>query len=180
MCGIAGILREEGRGVDDPDGNAIRMARAMWHRGPDDESTWLSSDRRIVLAYRRLSILDTSSRCHQPSLSVDGKHVIVYNGEIYNFLELRSDLEREGGRFVTGTDTEVILAAYKRYGVDCLRRFNGMFAFAIWDAEDRSLFLARDRFGVKPLLYYWSWRIIPVRVGNEGDQGFRRIATAFS
>jgi len=82
--------------------------------------------------------------------------VIVYNGEIYNFLELRADLQREGDRFVTGTDTEVILAAYRRYGVDCLHRFNGMFAFAIWDEDDRSLFLARDRFGVKPLLYHWQ------------------------
>ena len=89
-------------------------------------------------------------------LSADGRRVIVYNGEIYNFLELRADLQREGDRFVTGTDTEVILAAYRRYGVDCLHRFNGMFAFAIWDEEDRSLFLARDRFGVKPLLYHWQ------------------------
>ena len=132
------------------------MAEAMRLRGPDDQGVWLSNDRRVVLSHRRLSILDTSSRGHQPMLSADGRRVIVYNGEIYNFLELRADLQREGDRFVTGTDTEVILAAYRRYGVDCLHRFNGMFAFAIWDEDDRSLFLARDRFGVKPLLYHWQ------------------------
>ena len=156
MCGIAGFWRTEGRIGDDPVANAVRMAETMRHRGPDDQGVWMSDDRRVVLSHRRLSILDTSSRGHQPMLSADGRQVIVYNGEIYNFLELRTDLEREGDRFVTGTDTEVILAAYRRYGVDCLSRFNGMFAFAIWDEEDRSLFLARDRFGVKPLLYYWQ------------------------
>ena len=125
-------------------------------RGPDDQGVWISEDRRLALSHRRLSILDVSSRGHQPMISPDGRQVIVYNGEIYNFRELRTGLEQEGDRFVTGTDTEVILAAYKRYGVECLPRFNGMFAFAIWDEEDRSLFLARDRFGVKPLLYHWQ------------------------
>ena len=156
MCGIAGFWRTEGKVGDDPAANAVRMAEAMRLRGPDDQGVWLSNDRRMVLSHRRLSILDTSSRGHQPMLSADGRQVIVYNGEIYNFLELRADHQREGDRFVTGTDTEVILAAYRRYGVDCLHRFNGMFAFAIWDEDDRSLFLARDRFGVKPLLYHWQ------------------------
>jgi asparagine synthase (glutamine-hydrolysing) len=156
MCGIAGFWSVEGRVCDDPEGNATRMAHAMQRRGPDDNGIWLSGDRRVVLAHRRLSILDVSSRGHQPMLSPDGRSVIVYNGEIYNFRDIRSDLEREGDRFVTGTDTEVILAAYRRHGVDCLRSFNGMFAFAIWDEEDQSLFLARDRFGVKPLLYLWQ------------------------
>ncbi len=156
MCGIAGFWRTEGRIEEDPAANAVRMADAMRFRGPDDQGIWLSNDRRVVLSHRRLSILDTSSRGHQPMLSADGSQVIVYNGEIYNFLELRTDLEREGDRFFTGTDTEVVLAAYRRYGVDCLHRFNGMFAFAIWDEDDKSLFLARDRFGVKPLLYLWQ------------------------
>jgi len=139
----------------DPAASAERMAEAMRLRGPDDKGVWLSDDRRLALSHRRLSILDVSSRGHQPMLSPDGRSVIVYNGEIYNFREIRSHLEKEGDRFVTGTDTEVILAAYRRYGIDCLSRFNGMFAFAIWDSNTRSLFLARDRFGVKPLLYYW-------------------------
>jgi len=156
LCGISGFWRTEGKVGDDPAANAVRMAEAMRLRGPDDQGVWLSDDHRVVLSHRRLSILDTSSRGHQPMLSADGRRVIVYNGEIYNFLELRADLQREGDRFVTGTDTEVILAAYRRYGVDCLHRFNGMFAFAIWDEDDRSLFLARDRFGVKPLLYHWQ------------------------
>jgi len=155
MCGIAGFWNTQGPILRDPAASAERMAEAMRLRGPDDQGVWMSDDRRVVLSHRRLSILDTSSRGHQPMLSADGRQVIVHNGEIYNFLELRTELEREGDRFVTGTDTEVLLAAYRRYGVDCLSRFNGMFAFAIWDVEDRSLFLARDRFGVKPLLYYW-------------------------
>jgi asparagine synthase (glutamine-hydrolysing) len=132
------------------------MAETMSLRGPDGQCVWHSDDRRIALSHRRLSILDTSSRGHQPLCSTDGRQVIVYNLEIYNFLELRTDLEREGDQFVTGTYTEVILAAYWRYGVDCLHRFNGMFAFAVWDEKDRSLFLGRDRFGIKPLLYHWQ------------------------
>ena len=156
MCGIAGFWSTQGPILRDPAASAVRMAEAIRLRGPDDNGVWLSDDRRVVLSHRRLSILDTSARGHQPMCSTDSRQVIVYNGEIYNFLELRTDLERKGDRFVTGTDTEVVLAAYRRYGVDCLARFNGMFAFAIWDGEDRSLFLARDRFGVKPLLYHWQ------------------------
>jgi len=156
MCGIAGFWSTQGPILRDPAASAVRMAEAIRLRGPDDNGVWLSDDRRVVLSHRRLSILDTSSRGHQPMCSTDSRQVIVYNGEVYNFLELRTDLEREGDRFVTGTDTEVVLAAYRRYGVDCLRRFNGMFAFAIWDEKDRSLFLGRDRFGVKPLLYHWQ------------------------
>ena len=136
--------------------NAIRMAETMRQRGPDDQGVWMSDDRRVVLSHRRLSILDTSSRGHQPMLSADGRQVIVYNGEIYNFLELRTDLEREGDRFVTGTDTEVLLAAYGDTGSIASPASMGCSAFAIWDGEDRSLFLARDRLGVKPLLYYWQ------------------------
>ena len=155
MCGIAGFRNTQGPLLRDPTASAERMAEAMRLRGPDDQGVWISEDRRLALSHRRLSILDVSSRGHQPMLSPDGKAAIVYNGEIYNFRDIRSDLEKQGDRFVTGTDTEVLLAAYRRYGIGCLSRFNGMFAFAIWDADSRSLFLARDRFGVKPLLYYW-------------------------
>jgi asparagine synthase (glutamine-hydrolysing) len=122
------------------------MAEAMRLRGPDDKGVWLSDDRRLALSHRRLSILDVSSRGHQPMLSPDGRSVIVYNGEIYNFREIRSDLRRK--ETVSSRNGHgVILAAYRRYGSDCLSRFNGMFAFAIWDADRQSLFLARDRFG---------------------------------
>lgn len=156
MCGIAGFWNSQGPILRDPAASAERMADAMRFRGPDDQGVWILEDRRLALSHRRLSILDVSSRGHQPMLSPDGRSVIVYNGEIYNFRDIRSDLVREGDRFVTGTDMEVILAAYRRYGTGCLSRFNGMFAFAIWDGEDRSLFLTRDRFGVKPLLYHWQ------------------------
>jgi len=172
MCGIAGFWRMEGRIAEDPRADAIRMADAMRLRGPDDQGVWMSDDRRVVLSHRRLSILDTSSLGRQPMFSADRRQVIVFNGEIYNFLELRADLEREGNRFVSGTDTEVILAAYRRYGVDCLRRFNGMFAFAIWDEEDRSLFLARDRFGVKPLLYHCQGGLFLFASEMKGIMGF--------
>jgi len=155
MCGIAGFWNSQGPILGDPVASAERMAEAMRLRGPDDQGVWISEDRRVALSHRRLSILDLSSRGHQPMLSPDRRLVIVYNGEIYNFRDIRSNLEKQGDHFVTGTDTEVILAAYRRYGIDCLSRFNGMFAFAIWDADSRSLILARDRFGVKPLLYYW-------------------------
>jgi asparagine synthase (glutamine-hydrolysing) len=155
MCGIAGFWKLQGPILRDPAARAERMAEAMRLRGPDDRGVWISEDRRLALSHRRLSILDVSSRGRQPMLSPDGRSVIVYNGEIYNFRDIRSDLEKEGDRFITGTDTEVLLAAYRRYGIDCLSRFNGMFAFAVWDAVSRSLFLARDRFGVKPMLYYW-------------------------
>lgn len=109
---------------------------------------------RVALGFRRLSIIDLSARAHQPMCTADGRYWIVSNCEIYNYLELRRDLESEGVRFVSQSDTEVILAAYRRWGETCLHRFNGMWAFAIYDAEDGNFFLARDRFGVKPL-YYW-------------------------
>ena len=156
MCGIAGFWKTQGEVIDQPEARAVRMAESMHRRGPDDQGLWVSADRRVVFSHTRLSILDTSSLGHQPMVSRDGRQVIVYNGEIYNFLQLRSELEREGARFFSGSDTEVVLAAYQRYGTDCLCRFNGMFSLAIWDDEKRTLFVARDRFGVKPLLYYWQ------------------------
>lgn len=121
------------------------------HRGPDDCGSW--HDQRVMLGMRRLSIIDLAGG-HQPIFSEDDSSCIVYNGEIYNFLDLRPELEARGHTFRTNTDTEVILHGYEEWGVDCLKRLNGMFALGIWDKQHQTLFLARDRIGEKPLYYY--------------------------
>lgn len=154
MCGIYGIV-ERSRAVD------MRMVEArrdlMRHRGPDDGGLWLAPQGDVGLAHRRLSIIDLSPAGHQPMSSADKRYTIVFNGEIYNFAELRIELEKAGFVFKGQSDTEVVLAAYQAWGERCLQRFNGMFALAIYDAGDasspRSLFLARDRVGKKPLYY---------------------------
>jgi asparagine synthase (glutamine-hydrolysing) len=151
MCGIAGKLSfEQGRNVE-PE-LIQRMCEAIAHRGPDDGAVWC--DGPIGLGHRRLSIIDLSEAGRQPMCNEDGSLWIVFNGEIYNFLELRHELEQQGYRFRSRTDTEVLLHLYHRDGVDCLHRLRGMFAFAIWDARRRELFLARDRVGKKPLCYH--------------------------
>ncbi len=180
MCGIYGIWHRDGQPVDL---TALRTATSrLRHRGPDDEGYLLANpalgactpyagaetDRRLGLppldhaggkqdslafGFRRLAILDLSPTGHQPMASADGRFWIVFNGEIYNYIELRAELQRLGHCFRSGSDTEVILAAYAQWGEACLNRLNGMWAFAIWDREQRTLFLARDRFGVKPLYY---------------------------
>jgi asparagine synthase (glutamine-hydrolysing) len=147
MCGIAGIL---GR----PDGEAMqRMLDAMARRGPDDCGVY--QDARVILGHRRLSIIDVTSAGHQPMSSAGGKLWIVYNGEIYNHAILREEMTRGGRRFASRSDTEVILALYEERGVEFVTRLEGMFAFAIWDLRgpDPLLVLARDHFGIKPLLY---------------------------
>ncbi|MDO9369806.1 MAG: asparagine synthase (glutamine-hydrolyzing) [Sphingopyxis sp.] len=150
MCGIAGIVSQRPSG----DLSALkRMADSLAHRGPDGEGFWQSADRRVALAHRRLAILDTSDAGTQPLLSDDGRWALVFNGEIYNFLELRSELESKGHRFHTQTDSEVLLNGWQRWGWDLLPKMNGMWAFAICDTDSGALFLARDRFGVKPLVY---------------------------
>jgi len=151
MCGIAGILRSDGRPVDET--VLVAMTRTLAHRGPDGEGFHVENG--IGLGHRRLAILDTGTGGAQPMASGDGRRWVTYNGEVFNFLELRRELEALGYRFRTRSDTEVVLAAYERWGTDCLTRFNGMWAFALWDADRRTLFLARDRFGVKPLFYFW-------------------------
>lgn len=147
MCGIAGIFHAETPKPVDPV-RVERMCDALAHRGPDGAGVW--TDHGVGLGHRRLSIIDLAGS-PQPMPSADGRAVIVFNGEIYNFRELRRELEQAGFTFRTSGDTEVILAAYQRWGVDCLKRLDGMFAFAIFDLDKRQLFLARDRFGVKPL-----------------------------
>ncbi len=152
MCGIAGIV-----GID-PERLIPAMLQSIEHRGRDDEGVWTSNvineaGQRACLGHRRLSIIDTSSAGHQPMLSGDGRFVISLNGEIYNYRELREQLKSEGHNFRTQSDTEVLLAAWAHWGADCLSRLNGMFAFALWDDKERTLTLARDRVGIKPLYY---------------------------
>jgi asparagine synthase (glutamine-hydrolysing) len=149
MCGIAGILNLDG----EPASPVIlrRMADTLAHRGPDGEGVF--TDGNAGLGHRRLAIIDLSPAGHQPMLSRDGRYALTYNGEIYNFQELRAELEALGHGFRSRTDTEVLLNAYVQWGKSALDRFNGMFAFAIWDREARELFLARDRYGIKPLYY---------------------------
>jgi asparagine synthase (glutamine-hydrolysing) len=149
MCGICGIWYSDGRQVAERDISA--MAAALAHRGPDGQGTY--RDRDLALGHRRLAILDLTPAGEQPMSYGGGRYWITFNGEIYNFLELRAELEARGYGFRSDSDTEVILAAYAAWGPECLSRFNGMWAFGIWDHERRELFLARDRFGIKPLFY---------------------------
>ncbi len=150
MCGIAGFL-----GTVISPRAAVRAAAALAHRGPEDQGVWESAfgDYRLTLVHRRLRILDLSDAGHQPMLWDQGRLAVVFNGEIYNFQELRRLLQQEGFRFRSGSDTEVILAAWDRWGIESIPRLHGMFAFALWDAARGELILARDRLGKKPLFY---------------------------
>jgi asparagine synthase (glutamine-hydrolysing) len=154
VCGIAGIIDLRGKPVEL--GEIERLTDQIAHRGPDGSGRWLGAEGSVALGHRRLAIIDPGAGGYQPMLSNDGRHVIVFNGEIYNFLELRSELEALGAVFRTQSDTEVILAAWQVWHEGMLLRFNGMWALAIFDTETRDLFLARDRFGIKPLLYAMS------------------------
>jgi asparagine synthase (glutamine-hydrolysing) len=150
MCGIAGIVYPDPeRPVDEE--RLRRMAAAIRHRGPDDEGFWTGPG--VGLAHRRLSIIDLSAAGRQPMCNEDGSVWLVFNGEIYNFPELRRELEQAGHHFRSQTDSEVIVHLYEEHGVDCVERLEGMFAFAVWDAARRRLLLARDRVGKKPLKY---------------------------
>lgn len=148
MCGIVGFVNSDGRGVDRDVLEAMNCA--IIHRGPDDDGFYVHEN--VGLAMRRLSIIDLASG-KQPIHNADKTKWIVFNGEIYNYQELRADLEKRGHRFYTKSDTEAVIHLYDEYGADCLQPLRGMFAFAIWDESDKSLFLARDRVGKKPLLY---------------------------
>ena len=178
MCGIVGIVADSRHSVADVRASAQRMSEAVAHRGPDG---WgmitlhgdhiehrsmtcpegraaarireASQEQTVVLAHRRLAIIDLSANGHQPMGTADGRYWITYNGEIYNYRALRRELESNGAAFRSTSDTEVLLALYAREGPDCLQKLRGMFAFAVWDDEQGELFLARDRFGIKPLYY---------------------------
>lgn len=150
MCAIAGFFNFSGVRLTDPESLLVRMATMMAHRGPDDAGVWLDGSRRVGLSHRRLSILDLSAQGHQPMHGQAGC-TITYNGEIYNFGALRSELNLTDLR--SQTDTEVLLRAYEIHGEECIKRLNGMFAFAIWDSNRERLVLARDRAGIKPLYY---------------------------
>lgn len=151
MCGIAGIFRFSSREVDVAE--IKLLTDAIRHRGPDGEGCWLNSSKSLGLGHRRLSILDLTDQGSQPMNYADGQLTVVFNGEIFNFLELREELISHGYSFVSDTDTEVLLASYHRWGKDCLKRFNGFWAFALWDERSKELWLARDRFGIKPLYF---------------------------
>lgn len=150
MCGIAGIMRFTRQPISPC--QIKLMTDSLIHRGPDGEGQWI--DDYIGFGHRRLAIIDLSPAGHQPMQTKDGRYTITYNGEIYNFKELRTELESRGHRFYSNTDTEVVLNAYVEWQEKCLSKFNGMFAFAIWDKQYKRLFLARDRYGIKPLYYY--------------------------
>ncbi|HEV2149061.1 MAG TPA: asparagine synthase (glutamine-hydrolyzing) [Longimicrobiaceae bacterium] len=155
MCGIAGVMVfDEGRFAVD-DAYLTAMRDTMVHRGPDGGGNWISPDRRVGLAHRRLSIIDLSAAADQPMSNEDGSVWLVFNGEIYNHAEVRCELMRRGGHTwrTDHSDTEVILHAYEEWGIECLHRFRGMFALALWDSRTRDLWLVRDRIGVKPLYY---------------------------
>ena len=156
MCGIAGLLIKNNYSQEEIRSRISEMMKCLSHRGPDAEGCYF--DRNLALGHKRLSIIDTSPASNQPFFSNDDRYVLVYNGEIYNFKELRFELMRapQGEHpyiFKTESDTEVILAAYIRWGTNCLRYLNGMFAFALYDKQEQSLFIARDRMGEKPLYY---------------------------
>ena len=149
MCGIAGILDFRGETVDP---EAVRaITRPLAHRGPDGEGVFV--DGEVGLGHRRLAILDLTEAGHQPMPCADGRYWITFNGEIFNFVELRQTLEALGHTFHSASDTEVIGIAYHEWGTDCVMHFNGMWAFALWDSHRRELFASRDHFGIKPFFY---------------------------
>jgi asparagine synthase (glutamine-hydrolysing) len=150
MCGIAGFTQFNHQFGDEQ--TLEKMGNAILHRGPDAGGVYLND--KIGFCHRRLSIIDLSESGNQPMVSHDGRYIIVFNGEIYNFLTLREELKKHNYPFKSHTDTEVLLALYERIGKDVLKKINGMFAFAIWDTAKQSLFIARDRIGKKPLYFY--------------------------
>jgi asparagine synthase (glutamine-hydrolysing) len=155
MCGIVGALSFENSNFRISEPYLVRMRDVMSHRGPDGAGIYLSDDRRLGLGHRRLAIIDLSQRASQPMTNEDGTLWVVFNGEIYNHAEIRAELEKQGGHFwkTDHSDTEVILHAFEQWGIECVHKFRGMFAIALWDGKRRQLWLVRDRIGIKPLYY---------------------------
>jgi asparagine synthase (glutamine-hydrolysing) len=149
MCGITGIVNLDGKPVSRE--LVQRMTDSLSHRGPDGDGIWTEAE--VGFGHRRLAIIDLSSAGHQPMISIDHRYILSYNGEIYNFKELRKELEAAGYWFRSEADSEVVLNALAHWGTDAILKFNGMFAFALWDRKEKSLLLARDRYGIKPLYY---------------------------
>src|SRR3979411_741785 len=160
MCGIAGFIGKKTGEVDDI---VSSMLIALDHRGPDDHGyrTWNVEPNAVTLGNTRLSILDLSPAGHQPMTEESGRYWIVFNGEIYNFKELRKLLDPDGTLFRSGTDTEAILYAYRRWGVEAFNTFRGMYAFALFDTVERIVHLGRDPLGLKPLYYSATGRALP-------------------
>jgi len=156
MCGICGIYQLNPKSKKEVNAKTVieRMNQALAHRGPDGEGSFV--DQKTALGHRRLAILDLSRLGHQPMFSADGRYIIVFNGEVYNYLEIREELIAAGYKFKSDSDTEVILASYDFWGRECVSKFNGMWAFAIYDQRNKSLFCSRDRLGIKPFYYFLS------------------------
>ena len=149
MCGITGIINLNGKPVTL---NELKnMTNAISHRGPDNEGSWI--EKNVGIGHTRLSIIDLSSTGHQPMISTNKRFILSYNGEIYNYKKLRSLLTAKGFQFNSNTDTEVVLNSLIYWGSEAISKFNGMFALAFWDREEKKLLLARDRYGIKPLYF---------------------------
>jgi asparagine synthase (glutamine-hydrolysing) len=158
MCGITGFFSPTRQtNATELKSAVIRMAETIRHRGPDDQGEWVDAEQGIAFGFRRLAILDLSPSGSQPMHSSDGRFVIIFNGEVYNYRELRDELLAHGAAFRGTSDTEVLLAAFSKWGIlEAVKRFNGMFAFAVWDRKEQTLCLVRDRLGIKPLYYGWQ------------------------
>ncbi|HVG42838.1 MAG TPA: asparagine synthase (glutamine-hydrolyzing), partial [Chitinophagaceae bacterium] len=154
MCGISGIWNLNGKKIQREE--IEKFNNSLAHRGPDDQGVYLDNNTSLALGHRRLSILDLSVAGQQPMFNNSRSLVLTFNGEIYNYIELKAELVAKGYAFRSHTDSEVILAAYQEWGTACLQKFNGMWAFAIWDISKQLLFISRDRFGVKPLYYVYQ------------------------
>ena len=157
MCGWVGLWEQGQRRPADMQACVSRMRDTLVHRGPDDADSCVDPEAGVALGFRRLAIVDLSPEGRQPMHSASGRFIIAFNGEVYNFADLRRQLEPSGHRFRGHSDTEVMLAAFEAWGLEpAVQKFIGMFAFALWDRKDRQLSLVRDRLGIKPLYYGWT------------------------